>query len=66
MAERRRLAGPRRPQMAERAEALEVVAERQEAPRRLPSRQDLVHLLQRRLPEMVRLHTQQSRGHACL
>jgi hypothetical protein len=41
--------------VAQRAEALEVVAERQEAPRRLPRRQDLVHLLQRRLPEMVRL-----------
>jgi hypothetical protein len=53
----RRLPRARRPHRAERAEALEVVAERQEAPGRLPRRQDLVHLLQRRQPEMVRLHS---------
>lgn len=52
----RRLARERRPERAERAEALAVVAEREEPARRLRQRQDLVHVLQRLLPEMVGLH----------
>ena len=60
----RRLPRARRPERAERAEALEVVPQREQAPDRLPRRQDLVHVLQRLLPEMVRLRNQECRsGH---
>jgi hypothetical protein len=53
--ELRRLPRTRRPERAERAEALAVVGEGDHPARRLPRRQDLAHVPQRLLPQMVRL-----------
>jgi len=49
------------PERAQRAEAVEVVGHRQQRPRHLPRRQDLVQPVQRLLPKALRLHR-----HACV
>ena len=46
-----------RPDGAEGAEAAVILADGEEAPSRLASRQDPPHLVQRLLPQTVRLHS---------
>ena len=52
------VARPGVPELAERAEAVGVVGDGEEAPRRLPRRQDLRQSVQRLQPQRVRLQTQ--------
>jgi len=52
------VARPGVPELAERAEAVGVVGDGEEAPRRLPRRQDLRQSVQRLQPHRVRLQTQ--------
>ena len=50
------LARPRQPEGAERTEALRVVGDGEEAPRRLPRRQHLRQPMERLQPQRVCLH----------
>lgn len=50
------------PELAERVEAVGVVGDGEEAPRRLPCRQDLRQPVQRLQPERVRLQRNHAHG----